>query len=190
MQCLDYMVKRGFKAETLTSAGMRYTYDKNYPLIFPILDNGEFKGWVSRTNKPEIEKSRKYLYNKGFSRRDTLCGKYSKNIPLVVVEGYMDKLKLNQFGLKNVVAILGWKATREQISKIYSVSPSCIICALDNDECGKKGYEYLKKFFPVIRWSYLKGVKDCGEMTQQSFEKMYLRTKRKVIEYKNNLKRS
>ena len=51
-----------------------------------------------------------------------------------------------------------------------------VISALDNDDCGKKGTEFLKKHFEVTRFTYLKGVKDPGEMTQESFDKMFART--------------
>jgi hypothetical protein len=34
----------------------------------------------------------------------------------------------------------------------------------------------LKSIFNVTRFSYLKGIKDPGEMTEEKFEKMYSRT--------------
>ena len=41
-----------------------------------MIDNGKFKGWVCRTTDKDIEKKRKYLYNKGFRRAETLVGSY------------------------------------------------------------------------------------------------------------------
>lgn len=176
------MIDRGFTVDILTKIGMRYTYNDDYPLIFPIMDNYVFMGWVSRTDNKIIAKKRKYLYNKGFSRRYTLCGRYRKGKPVVIVEGYMDMLKLMMFGIKNVVAILGWKITRYQIDKLKNAEVPYIICALDSDECGKKGYEYISKYFPTVRWQFLKGVKDCGEMDYKSFKKMRDKTNLKVME--------
>jgi DNA primase len=88
----------------------------------------------------------------------------------------MDRLKFIQFGEENVVAILGWKMSPQQIQKLKDKGITKVISALDNDECGKKGTKFLQKHFEVTRFTYLKGVKDPGEMTQESFNKMLKRT--------------
>lgn len=181
-EVLYYMVKRGFKIDTLQKLNAKVTYSYNYPLVFPIMDNGKFRGWVCRTDKPEIEKKRKYLYNTGFSRYTTLVGDYGSKDYIYVVEGYMDRAKFIQFGENNVVALFGWKATDSQIEKLKSAGIKYIISALDNDKYGKQGTEYLKKYFKVIRFSYLKGIKDPGDMDIGQFEKMNKRTMKKFKE--------
>lgn len=172
----DYMMKRGFSPRTLFKCGAKVTYNNNYGLVFPMMDNKKFKGWVCRTMIKSIEEKRKYLYNEGFSRATTLVGDYGDKDYVFVVEGYMDRLKFVQFGEENVVAILGWKMSPQQIEKLKNKGITKVISALDNDECGKKGTEFLKKHFEVTRFTYLKGVKDPGEMTQESFDKMFKRT--------------
>ena len=177
---LDYMLKRGFKRKTLNMCKAKYTYNKSYPLVFPMFDNDEFKGWVCRTTLKTIEKKRKYLYNEGFSRATTLCGTYTKGKVVVICEGYMDMLKFKQFGLKNVIAILGWKITAEQISKLKKMGITHVISALDNDECGRKGTAYLKNFFKVTEFQYPVGVKDAGDMSQEQFNIAFNKTKAKL----------
>ena len=172
----DYMSKRGFNPKTLTKCGAKITYNNNYGLVFPMLDNGKFKGWVCRTMVKSIEAKRKYLYNEGFSRATTLVGNYGTKDYVFVVEGYMDRLKFVEFGEENVVAILGWKMSQEQIQKLKDKGITKVISALDNDECGRKGTKFLKKHFQVTRFTYLKGIKDPGDMTQESFNKMIKRT--------------
>lgn len=179
IEAKSYMKNRGFKPKTLHKCQAKVTYNKSYGIIFPMLDNGKFKGWVCRTMIKSIEQKRKYLYNEGFSRATTLVGNYGLKDYVFVVEGYMDRLKFVQFGEENVVAILGWKMSSEQIKKLKDAGVTKVISALDNDECGKKGTKYLEKFFDVTRFSYLKGVKDPGEMTQESFDKMFRRTMEK-----------
>ena len=179
----DYMRRRGFNPRTLNKCKAKVTYNKSYGLIFPMLDNGKFKGWVCRTMVKSIEEKRKYLYNEGFSRATTLVGNYGSKDYVFVVEGYMDRLKFVQFGEENVVAILGWKMSPQQIQKLKDKGVTKVISALDNDSCGKKGTEFLKRHFEVTRFSYLKGVKDPGDMTKESFTKMLKRTMRK---FKNN----
>lgn len=173
-----YMIQRGFKPKTLHKCKAKITYNRSYGLIFPMLDNGKFKGWVCRTMLKSVEAKRKYLYNEGFSRATTLVGNYGNKDYVIVVEGYMDRLKFVQFGEENVVAILGWKMSLQQIQKLKDKGINKVISALDNDVCGKKGTEFLKQHFDVTRFAYLKGVKDPGEMTQDLFDKMFSKTMR------------
>lgn len=180
-----YMLKRGFSPMTLAKCRAKVNCNYSYPIIFPLLDNGKFKGWVCRTNKPEVEAKRKYLYNEGFMRRDTLAGTYGNKDYVIVVEGYMDRLKiiqnLSSLGIEeDVVAILGWKMSEEQISKLRVKGVKYVISALDNDECGRKGTDFLKTRFSVTRFCYLKGTKDPGDMSLDKFEKMYNKTIEKL----------
>ena len=96
----------------------------------------------------------------------------------MLVEGYMDKLKMNQFGIKHVCAILGWKVTQQQIEKLKEQGVTTIISALDMDSCGRKGTEYLKNFFDVVNFQYPPGVKDAGDMTYKMFVKANEKTKK------------
>lgn len=171
-----YMRDRGFTSEDLQRAGAKVTYSEPYELVFPIRDNGKFKGWVSRTDDPEVAKYRKYLYNKGFRRVTTVVGDYSDAKPLYIVEGFMDRLKLLHCGVDNVVAIFGWKISDEQVNKLSKAGIIHVISALDNDDCGRKGTEYLRKFFNVTRFQYLKRYKDPGDFTERDCDIMVART--------------
>jgi DNA primase len=177
----EYMEQRGYSPNTLNKVKAKLNYNNNYPIIFPILDNNKFKGWVCRTNDKEVEKKRKYLYNDGFRRVTTLCGDYGSKEYVIVVEGYMDRLRFIEAGIEadNVVAVLGWKMSKEQEDKLKSKGVTNIISALDNDECGIKGTNYLKTIFKVTRFQYLKGIKDPGEMNIEQFKKCYRRTMKK-----------
>lgn len=173
----NYLNGRGFTNKILLECGARYTYNDQYPVVFPMMDNGEFKGWVRRTTTKEVEEKRKYLYNTGFSRETTLVGDYGIKPYVMVVEGYMDRLKVLQNGMKNVVALLGWKMTKTQEKKLKDAGVNTIISALDNDKYGRKGTEYLKTRFPnVYRFRYMKGTKDPGDMDAAMFWRMYAKT--------------
>lgn len=164
-QIYKYMHDRGFTRKDLNVAQCRENYSIAYPFIFPILDNGTFKGWVARTNRKQVEKKRKYLYNEGFSKRTTLCGEYEKNCIPVVCEGYMDYLTFRTKGRnKNTVALLGWHISDEQTKKLKEKGITTVISALDNDPSGEKGTEYLKRFFHVIRFRFPEGCKDANDM--------------------------
>lgn len=177
-QIIDYMSFRGYSTKTLNFVKAKPTFNNLYGLIFPMLDNGKFKGWVCRTMEPDVEQYRKYLYNTGFSRATTLCGNYGKKKYVIVVEGFMDRLRFIEAGIEpdNVVAILGWKMSDQQEKKLKSSGVTDVISALDNDKAGKKGTLYLKTIFKVTRFSYIKGIKDPGEMSNEVLYKCYSRT--------------
>lgn len=169
-ECRDYMKGRGFTPKTLTRYCAKPTFNKYYPICFPLLENGKFRGYVMRTFDPDVEANRKYMYNRGFRRERTLAGEFGDDSYVVLVEGYLDKLKASQLGIQNVCAILGWKITSTQIKKLVDAGVDCIICALDNDEAGRKGYNYLKLIakkynFKLFRLRYPKGCKDMGDVT-------------------------
>lgn len=166
-EALKYLVKRGFTSEALNKIKATITYNNSYPIIFPMFDNEEFKGWVCRTTSKEIEAKRKYLYNTGFSRASTLVGLYKGEKFVYIVEGYTDMLKFRQYGIDNVVAILGWKISPEQIQKLKNEGIKNVVSALDNDIPGNDGSKYLKKHFKVKRLKFLKGINDPGEMTKK-----------------------
>lgn len=180
-QVFEYMSKRGFDARALNVARCKANYNIAYPILFPILDNGVFCGWVGRTTNKYVEKKRKYLYNEGFRKRDTLCGTYDNNKIVFICEGYMDYLSLRTRGhIKNVVAILGWHISDEQVEKLKKKGIETVVSVLDNDEKGIKGTEYLKKFFNVIRFEFPDGVKDAGEMSEQELKKIIRKIKRRA----------
>lgn len=166
-----YLRKRGFKMSMLNKVGVKINQSVNYPIIVPIRDNGVFRGYVMRTISKEIEKKKKYLYNAGFCRRNTLAGKYD-NETVLLVEGFFDMLKAVQYGVKFVAAILGWKISEKQIQKLMKKGVKTIICGTDRDKAGRKGYVYLKslKQFNVERLRYPKGIKDFGDVTDEVFE--------------------
>ena len=122
-----------------------------------------------RTFDPEVEANRKYMYNRGFKRERTVAGDFKGSSTVLIVEGYLDKLKANQLGIKNVVAILGWKLTQTQIRKLKKAGVKSLICGTDNDEAGKKGFRYMKRIAPEVgfvvkRLRYPKGIKDMGDV--------------------------
>lgn len=173
IECKRYMKKRGFSASILKKNGAKPSLNKYYPICIPLLENGKFMGYVMRTFDKQIEAERKYMYNRGFRRERTLAGNFKKGETITIVEGYFDCLKAQQFGVKNVAAILGWKISNTQLKKLKNKGIHNIICATDNDEAGNKGYKYLKKLeklhdLKIFRLHYPKGIKDFGDLKANS----------------------
>ena len=176
--CKSYMAKRGFKPTTLKNAGAKPSINKYYPIVIPIYENNKFRGYVMRTFDPDIEQQRKYLYNRGFKREMVVAGEFGNKLKtdtVVIVEGYLDKIKGNQLGIRSIAAILGWKISGTQIEHLKKAGIKTIICATDNDEAGRKGYKYFQAIakvhgFKIHRLRYPKGIKDMGDIKNGSPE--------------------
>lgn len=177
----SYLFNRGFEATALNKLDVRENFNHIYGAIAPMLDMGKFKGYVCRATVSEFngrEVDRKYLYNKGFSRRNTLVGEYDKAWP-VITEGFLDYARLVQFGVNNSCAILGWKIADNQISKLQKHGTK-IISALDNTPSGDEGTEYLAQYFDVVRFVFPNHRKDVGEMKEHEFNIAWANTLRKI----------
>lgn len=173
-ECLAYMRARGFTPRLLKLCGAKPSLNPKYPICIPLLECGKFMGYVLRTFDKQIEQERKYMYNRGFRRERTLAGNIVGN-SILLVEGYLDCLKAQQFGIKSVAAILGWKISNTQFKKLQKHGISKVYCGLDNDEAGRKGYNYLKLVckqtgIKVVRIRYPKGVKDFGDLKAKTKE--------------------
>lgn len=111
-------------------------------LIFPIHDRrGRVIGLGGRVF--ESGQQPKYLNSPEtpvFSKGKALYGIYEARLHrpfnrLLVVEGYMDVLSLQQFGISEVVASLGTALTEAQIDYLFQQSPE-LICCFDGDQAG------------------------------------------------------
>jgi DNA primase len=136
----------------LTDAGMAVrkdddsnrVYDRfRNRIIFPIRDTRgrtiAFGGRVLDDSKP------KYLNSPEtpvFHKSRELYGLYEAHRALreinslMVVEGYMDVVALNQYGIHNVVATLGTAATSEHLEKLFRYTPEVLFC-FDGDKAGR-----------------------------------------------------
>lgn len=87
---------------------------------------------------------------------------------VIVCEGPLDVLRLEQAGIHNGVAILGKKSYNEQLSLLIKCGATRLFLALDNDAAGKVGKESAIKLascmFDVDELKIPESYKDLGEM--------------------------
>lgn len=169
----NYAISRGFSPKFLKFVNAKWISRTDYSFALPIVDNGNFEGFVRRKTNPDADGA-KYLYNKGFNRANTLFGNYDSKTPLLIVEGSLDMLKARQAGIKNVVALLGWHLAPGQLEKLHAAGIKNVISGLDNDRAGKEGSVLLKEFFKVKRFRFPEGTKDIGEMERRDIIRIYL----------------
>lgn len=174
----NYLLTRGFDYGILTSKGVKINeYNKKYQIVIPIFERSKFKGYICRS---VIEGTKsKYLYNPGFQKDSTINGNYNKKW-LIITEGVLDQFRFEQFGVKNVCCIFGWRISAKQIKKIQLFTNN-VISALDNTSSGDRGTKILKEHFKtVVRFQFPGYVKDVGEMHKNQFAKSWKDTKKLI----------
>lgn len=144
-----HLKAEGFSDRDLLTSGLicksrkgKY-YDRfRNRIMFPICNiAGQVIGFIGRLYK-EIDMEAKFLYSREtaiFKKQDNL---YGLNVAaqrchdsLILVEGIMDAIALNQAGFSNVAALLGLKLTEEQVKLISQHTKELVIC-FDGDEAG------------------------------------------------------
>lgn len=146
-----YLTKQGFKNDELISAGVcvkgkTNVYDRfRDRLMFPIVDlSNRVVGFGGRavssdsrgpkylnTSESLIFRKGGLLYNLNRAR------KHIDQEQLILVEGYMDVIALNQAGIKNAVAALGTAFTAEH-GKLMSRYAKEVVLSFDGDDAGQK----------------------------------------------------
>ncbi len=147
----DNLLKK-YNEEEINLTGLFYKNEKtgkfinrfNSRIIFPIKNIGgdciAFGGRILQEkkvakyiNSPETEfyKKGKTLFNLDKARAFR-----SETSQVIIVEGYMDVLSLNSFGIKNVISNQGIAITQSQIELVWRFFSDPIIC-LDGDESGQ-----------------------------------------------------
>ncbi|MBP1567934.1 MAG: DNA primase, partial [Oscillospiraceae bacterium] len=144
----DHLGSLGYLDEELITADVckysdRGTYDNfRGRVMFPIIDLrgnviafggriiGDKKGpkYVNTADTPVFKKSRN-LFSLNHAKN-------SSSKRLILAEGYMDVISINQAGFENVVATLGTALTPEQ-ARLMSQYASEIIISYDSDEAGQ-----------------------------------------------------
>ena len=146
------LLKKDFTEAQLLEAGLiikpddgRPTYDRfRNRLTIPILDaKSRVIAFGARTLDPDAEP--KYLnspetrlFDKGSSLYNFARARkaaFDKD-ELVVVEGYMDVIALNQAGFEHAVATLGTAFTERQMELLWQLAPEPIVC-FDGDRAGE-----------------------------------------------------
>ena len=142
---------KGFKDDDIVSSGVAvqngnniYDIYKNR-IMFPLYDlEGNVVGFSGRiynqkseskyinTKETEIFKKGELLYNYHIAKKEA---RKEKNI--IVVEGFMDVIRLRTIGIVNVVATMGTAVTKYQLNLIQKLAPN-ITLMFDGDKAGEK----------------------------------------------------
>ncbi len=147
---IQLLTKKGYSKEQLVSVGLSNDNNGNYydmftrRITFPLWDkNGNIVGFSARVYRGEKNVS-KYMNSREtniFHKGETLYNYHNakdvskREKEIVVVEGFMDAIRISSIGVKNVVALCGTAMTKEQVSLLKKLRCKVILC-LDNDNAG------------------------------------------------------
>ncbi len=109
-----------------------------------VLDQGEPK-YLNSPETPLFHKGRELygLYEARQARRD-----FQR---LLIVEGYMDVVRLHQAGITYAVATLGTATTQEHLTKIFRMTSEVVFC-FDGDRAGRQAaWRAMENALPLAR---------------------------------------
>lgn len=148
---LNHLTEKGYIEEDILKAGLIIKNQKNNSyfdrfrnrVMFPIFDvKGRIIGFGGRVlddslpkylNSPET-----LIFNKGFNLYGlNLAKELVKDKSFILVEGYMDVIKMHTYGYNTTVAALGTALTDNQIKLMKRYSKNFYV-AFDSDSAGQK----------------------------------------------------
>lgn len=155
-----HLHSKGFKDNELVAANLAVkrkngngVYDRfTNRVMFPIIDlRGNviaFGGRIMTDEKPKyLNTSDTPVFKKSANLFSLNNAKNSGTRTLILCEGYMDVISVNQAGFTNAVATLGTALTSEQAMLMKRYSDEVIIC-YDADEAGQKA---TARAIPILR---------------------------------------
>lgn len=137
----DYLLDDIEKLGLIKKSNKGTYYDKYRDrLIFPIINQyGKIIGFGGRAISGQMPKYLNSPESEIFKKRYNLYGlniyKKQNSRDIILVEGYMDVISLNNNGIKNAVASLGTALTSEQAKLLKRYADNIYIC-YDSDEAG------------------------------------------------------
>lgn len=148
-QLVNHLKDKGFSEYEMIQANVAFTSRNNHTVsrfidrvMFPIIDlRGNviaFGGRIMSDQKPKyLNTSDTPVFSKSTQLFALNMAKNMNTRQLILAEGYMDVIALNQAGFENAVATLGTALTPQQADLIRRYADEVIIC-YDSDEAGRK----------------------------------------------------
>ena len=183
----NHLKSKGFTDSELLAANLVFkarsgngVVDRFYDrVMFPIIDlRGNviaFGGRIMSDQKPKyLNTSDTIVFNKSHNLFSLNNAKNSGTRRLILCEGYMDVIAVNQAGFADAVATLGTALTSEQAMLMKRYCDEVVIC-YDADEAGQKAtaraISILRNVGLVVRVLSIPDGKDPDEFIRKNGEK-------------------
>ena len=185
----DHLKSKGFTEAELIAANLclktrsgKGVVDRFFDrVMFPIIDvRGNviaFGGRIMTDQKPKyLNTSDTIVFNKSLNLFSLNNAKNSKSRSLILCEGYMDVISLNQAGFPQAVATLGTALTDDQAALMKRYCDEVILC-YDADEAGQKAtaraIEILRRAGVTVRVLTIPDGKDPDEFLRRHGDKAH-----------------
>jgi len=204
LQCLDvahpYMYDRGFGQAILQFQHVGYYAGKDASsfmrgrIVFPIRDlDCNIIGFTGRTIIDDADERKrigitKWLHSGGLHRHYSLAKKsilynchqareFTRGGTLILVEGPIDVLRLQEAGIHNVCAVLGTQLSHQQEMMVRKMGARIVIPLFDSDDAGNKTIKSMQNRFKKndllsIRTIQLPKGKDPGDLDSKEIEEI------------------
>lgn len=145
------LVSKGYTENTIVNSGIGVMFNNNINdiykdrIMFPLWDiTGKTIGFSGRiyegndtskyinTKETDIFKKGSLLYNYDNARKSIL-----DKDEVIIVEGFMDVIRLYTIGIENVIASMGTAITKEQVKLIRKLTNN-VVLMFDGDKAGRK----------------------------------------------------
>lgn len=148
---LKLLLNKQYEDKDIEKAGLIIKNNSGYAdmyidrIMFPLFDlTGKIVGYSGRVYNKDIKP--KYINTKEtkiFKKGETLYNYHKakesarENNELIIVEGFMDVIRMYTIGITNVVATMGTAVTKNQALLMKRLSNEIILC-FDGDEAGNE----------------------------------------------------
>jgi 5S rRNA maturation endonuclease (ribonuclease M5) len=144
----DLFLKEGFKPDTLDYFEIAGGWKDKHDLIRDIIpirdDAGNLLAYSLRDIRTNSDDDFKYIHTPGFDKDSCLYNlnnaqHYTDRLPLIVVEGFKSVWRLYEYGIPNVVAVMGSTITSGQQMLLLRHAFKGAVIMFDNDLAGVAG---------------------------------------------------
>lgn len=173
----EYLAGRGISGASIAKWELGWN-SESLRVTIPVRDlHGHLRFCIERAVRPKDMP--RYLYPEHADKKSLLFGACHADLDrirswgVIVVEGSLDAIRIDQHGIGPVVAILGSTVSARQSEILAGLRPKRIYSMFDRDAAGIHATFSLRKVLsscPIMVCRYPKGLNDPAELSRKEAE--------------------
>lgn len=143
-----YFIKKGFSEDTLNYFEVAGGFTDAWGVVRDIIPirnvKGELEAYSLRDIRKNADDDYKYIITEGFCKDSVLYNLnkariFGPDLPLIVVEGFKTVWKFYEYGIYNVVAVMGSFLTEGGVRLLRAYALKGVALMFDPDKAGESG---------------------------------------------------